>query len=273
MKRRWPLVLLALILMLIAATAMYATLSARRPVSAVPGRAPVLSLAVAPGGLVATTGTGAFFTKGDGRWARVDSLGRSRVLVAAQAPLLYVASEGDLRATEDLKSFRRVSQGVRQPTAVAVVGSDEVAAAGSSGDLLTTRDPSIMIMVPPGKGDIVALAGRRSGATLRLFAGGLSGGLWTTAEDGRGWRELLETPIRCLGLDAGDRRRLLAGTSGGILESVNEGRSWTFTNMRVPTEAIAQGAGEWFAVGQDRLLYRSSDGRSKWEAVAGPAKA
>ncbi|MGH2773233.1 MAG: WD40/YVTN/BNR-like repeat-containing protein [Actinomycetota bacterium] len=264
--------------MLIAATAMYATLSARRPANAVPGRAPVLSVAVAPGGLIATTATEAFFTKGDGRWAPVVSLARSRVLVAGQArrqtpgngresPILYVASEGELRATQDLKTFRRVSQGVKQPTAVTVLGQDEVAVAGAGGDLATSRDPSKMIMVPPGREDIVALAGRRSGSTLRLFAGGLSGGLWTTAEDARGWRELLETPIRCLALDSGDRRRLLAGTSGGVLESVNEGRTWTFTAMRVPTEAIAQGAGEWFAVGQDRLLYRSSDGRSKWEAV------
>jgi hypothetical protein len=54
--------------------------------------------------------------------------------------------------------------------------------------------------------------------------------------------------------------RTFLATAGGILVS-RDARTWEFTDLREPVEAIAQTAESYFAVTAARLVYESSDGQ------------
>ena len=100
-----------------------------------------------------------------------------------------------------------------------------------------------------------------------ILAGDLKQGLLVSRNEARTWRLALHEQVLGLAINPRDPKRLLA-SGRGIFLSENGGRSW----RRV--FAIAEGLGPlaWspsrpmlaYAVGFDRVLYRSNDGGRSW---------
>jgi photosystem II stability/assembly factor-like uncharacterized protein len=116
-------------------------------------------------------------------------------------------------------------------------------------------------------GSVMAL-----GVTPRgeILAGDMQRGLLASRDGGKTWQETLHAQLAGLAINSSNPQRILAA-GPGILRSVDGGKHWA------QVARIDAGAGPvaWspsnprlaYAVGFDRVLYRSTDGGASWAPV------
>jgi photosystem II stability/assembly factor-like uncharacterized protein len=119
--------------------------------------------------------------------------------------------------------------------------------------------------------NVMALAVATDG---RLLAGDMEQGLLSSADDGRTWSRVHDARVMGLAVNPRDPDHVLAG-GDGVLLSTDGAKSWK------KVLAVPDGVGPvaWsasnpdvaFAVGFDRLLYRTADGGQTWTPVDGGA--
>jgi photosystem II stability/assembly factor-like uncharacterized protein len=117
-------------------------------------------------------------------------------------------------------------------------------------------------------GAVMALAVTDHG---RILAGDMEQGLLASEDGGETWHVVAEAAVMGLAINPADPNTIVAG-GPGILRSNDAGRTWD------QALALEQGAGPvaWsasnpdtgYAVGFDRLLYRTNDRGRTWQAVA-----
>jgi photosystem II stability/assembly factor-like uncharacterized protein len=118
-------------------------------------------------------------------------------------------------------------------------------------------------------GSVMALAVLRDGTIL---AGDMTQGLLASRDGGTSWRKLLAAQLMGLAVNPQQPKRVLA-SGGGIALSTDGGTSWR------SVIDLPRGAGPiaWspsnsklaYAVGLDRVLYRSTDAGGSWQPVRG----
>jgi len=262
-KRRWPFVLLAGLLMLLALAVITTLVSSRGVEGAVPGRAPILGLASIDGGFIAGTEAGVYVSPDGKVWSKPSQFAGAPALVTSVAAnQAAILSAGNLFEVTGLSQF---TKGPSAPKRAAAMASDP------DGSIFISLDPGHLLVVRPGTppASLVLRAGPREIVALdvappegkTIFTGGLESGVWRMLAGGR-WQRILKTPTRAVLIDALDPNRVFIGTAGGILLSTNQGFSWSFTAMRLPVEALTQQGHEYFAAGENRILYKSSDGKA-----------
>lgn len=109
----------------------------------------------------------------------------------------------------------------------------------------------------------------------RVLAGDMRQGLLTSADGGKTWSRVHEAAVMGLAVEPGGSSRVLAG-GPGVLLSTDGGRSWKQV-LDVPDGV---GPVAWspsdpevaFAVGFDRVLYRTGNGAATWAPVGGVAR-
>jgi photosystem II stability/assembly factor-like uncharacterized protein len=116
-------------------------------------------------------------------------------------------------------------------------------------------------------GAVFALAVTRDG---RILAGDQQQGLLASDDGGKGWTSVARAGILGLAINPADPKTIAAG-GPGVLLSTDGGRNWR------QVLALSQGVGPvaWsksdpeigYAVGFDRVLYRTSDRGWTWRAV------
>jgi photosystem II stability/assembly factor-like uncharacterized protein len=116
-------------------------------------------------------------------------------------------------------------------------------------------------------GNVMALA---ITASKHLLAGDTQRGLLESHDQGRSWTSALQVPVLGLAINPRQPNRILA-TGRGIALSGDGGTSWR------DVLDLPEGAGPvaWapsatkiaYAVGFNRILYRSADGGTSWKAV------
>jgi len=122
------------------------------------------------------------------------------------------------------------------------------------------------------------VSGKRGGAFMallvtdngRILAGDYLRGLLESSDGGRSWKRIVRATILGLAVNPNDPKRVLASTAG-IALSTDEGKTWRLV-LNLP-----QGVGPvaWsrsdpklaYAVGLNRVFYRSTDSGQTWQAV------
>ena len=127
-----------------------------------------------------------------------------------------------------------------------------------------------------GNGALSLLRDPASGA---LYAGALIGPMLRSTDDGATWQTLAKSPLNAghLAIDPFHSQTLYAGSSSGMFKSKNGGTSWFPISHGLPTASISAltvdpRSGTLYAatVGESTdLVFRSTDGGSKWSAAAG----
>lgn len=261
-RRRWPLGLAAALGFLLVGSLVAAVVQGRRLEGSVPGKAPILGLAVAPGGFLLGTSDGVLASTDGFTWEPVPAfIGES--LVAGGGGVVAVASGGELSLSSDLERFTPVPAKLDRPSALTVAPDGTVwiadgsrlVAHGASG---AARE----ISLGGGPGRALSL-GVTGGEPVRILAGDLSEGLWQTSGEGGEWERILGTPLRALQVDPGEPGRYLIGTAAGVLTAARTAPE--FTDLRLPVEALAEFDGTFYAITLDRLIYESADG-TRWSA-------
>jgi len=117
-------------------------------------------------------------------------------------------------------------------------------------------------------GGVMALAVTGDG---RILAGDMQQGLLVSGDAGQSWKSVLRAGLMGLAINPEDPNTVVA-TGPGILLSSDGGRTWR------EVLAIAEGAGPvaWapsqtdlaYAVGFDRMLYRTEDSGRSWQPVS-----
>ncbi|HEX9416159.1 MAG TPA: YCF48-related protein [Gaiellaceae bacterium] len=118
-------------------------------------------------------------------------------------------------------------------------------------------------------GNVMALAVTPDG---QILAGDMQQGLLESSDGGESWKQRLQAQLIGLAVNPSDPTRLLAA-GAGIALSKDGGRSWQSV-LDLP-EGVGPLA--WsrsnpklaYAVGFDRVLYRSTDGGESWRPVGG----
>jgi|GEM_PF-4303869 len=269
-KRRWPFVVLALLLMLVVAAAAGALLSSRRLAGSLPVRYPILGLAAMPAGFIVAT-EGALFTSADGKsWSDQSAFrGKRTLAVSGVGGKGVVWSEGKFVETSNLRTFTPISPGPRRLVALASGPDDALYLSQGPGHLIVQPPAGVArtIKLAHGPREIIALDAAAGPDSPILFAGGLTSGVWRSSHPDVSWRQVLKTPVRAILVDDQDPRTVFLATSGGILVTHDQGESWTFTSLRVPTEAMSALGGKFYALTQDRRLYASTDG-AVWQPIS-----
>lgn len=269
-------------LALISIAVVVTLLSVRSLRGAVPGRGPLLGLAVASGRYYAASETGLFVSDDGEAWHKPRMFAGRPALVTGLTPGgAVVLSGGTLYRVEGANLFRPLLE--VDGRAMASSGSSLYVAEGHrtltivSGDCLSAQSTEVdcraaglasTLRIEEGPPEILALDAVPSEPPV-VFAGGLRSGVWRSRDPRRGWRRVLQTATRAIMVDDVEPKRIFLGTAGGLLESQDQGRSWSFTGMRQPVEALAQSGKTYFALAGNRLVFQSSDGRS-WSSVLTP---
>lgn len=267
-RRRWPIVLLALILASFAAALGFVLLDSRRLVGSIPGDAPILGLAAVKNGFAVATEKGVFFS-GDGvAWSRVAKFGSKPALASSAGGDAFIWSDRILAKTSDLATFDVGAGSLLPAVAISV---------DSVGNIYVAEDPRHYALVGPDGGlqritagpgpkDVIAIAGI-AGEPVTLLVGGLNSGLWRSSDGGLHWKQILLTPTRALVVDPSNSKKILLGTAGGVLYSRDGGLRWFFSDLRSSVEALSASGGRFFALTQDRLLFVSPDGLKGWKPL------
>jgi photosystem II stability/assembly factor-like uncharacterized protein len=106
----------------------------------------------------------------------------------------------------------------------------------------------------------------------RILAGDMQQGLLDSSDGGASWKQRLNAQLMGLAVSPADPNRLLA-TAAGVALSTDGGRNWRVV-LDLPAGA---GPVAWspsdpttaYAVGFDRVLYRSADRGASWQPVKG----
>jgi photosystem II stability/assembly factor-like uncharacterized protein len=118
-------------------------------------------------------------------------------------------------------------------------------------------------------GSMMALAVLRDG---RILAGDMTQGLLASSDGGSSWRKLLAVQVMGLAVSPQRPQRVLA-SGGGIALSTDGGTSWrSVLNLPRGAGPIAWSPSDSklaYAVGLDRVLYRSTDAGGSWQPVKG----
>lgn len=247
-----------------------AAISSRSLAGAVPGKEPILAMASVGDGLLVGTAGGLFSSPDGIRWSKVQGI-EGMSLAATTGEGAVVLAGGNLYEATDLRSLRKVRE--RAGTALAIaddlMGNTYMARSPKRISVVSSQGPERTVDVRKGPPEMLVLAagsGHASVLSAGLLAGGLTSGLWRSMDGGVSFQKILGTPARAALADSRRPGRLFLATSGGVLASP-DGRGWSFTNLRVPVEAMSQNNVAYFAVTGDRLVYTSRDGL-RWKRLA-----
>jgi hypothetical protein len=242
-----------------------ALVSSRSLSGSVPGEDPVLSLGVVDKGFVVGTTKGMWVSSDARVWHRSARFHRDRTLAASVNGKIFTVSRGVVEETSDLETFEPAVGAVLASVAIATDPKGDVFLSNGSQVTLSTPDSGLQsVPIVRGPKEVIALAAA-PGATVTVYAGGLSSGMWRSIDGGLRWRRMLETPTRALMVDPADPKRVFLGTAGGLLVSTNRGVGWKFTDMRLKVEAIAAEGADYYVLTDDRLIYRSKNGIKDWK--------
>lgn len=116
-------------------------------------------------------------------------------------------------------------------------------------------------------GNVLALAVMPDG---RVLAGDMLRGLLVSRDDGKTWKRVVRAQILGLAVNPSDPKRVLA-TTAGIALSTDGGRSWRLVlNLPKGVGPVAWSTSNpklAYAVGLNRVFYRSGDGGQSWQPV------
>lgn len=245
-----------------------ALLGSRVNRDAIPGSQPVASLAAIPAGYLVGT-IGALYASPDGATWTPARLPAELVATASDGATAYVLAGGDLRSTTDLHTFKLLASAVNGT--VVAAGPAGVVDVVSGARILQVGADGAVTALPAGPTKPDGLLGLAVSpvSPSTLLAGGPVSGLWESEDSAATWHRILGTPTQAVLIDAANPQRFLLGTPGGLLVSDDGGAQWRFTDLRLNIHALSQKAGSYFAVGDDRVVYRSPDGVKGWVAVGG----
>jgi photosystem II stability/assembly factor-like uncharacterized protein len=134
----------------------------------------------------------------------------------------------------------------------------------------TDTGRSFALVSPAVGGSVMALAVLPDG---RILAGDMAQGLLASKDGGTTWRRLLAVQLMGLAVNPKAPQRVLASGAGGIALSVDGGNHWrSVLDLRSGAGPIAWSPTDpklAYAVGLDRVLYRSNDRGSSWQPVQG----
>lgn len=236
-----------------------------------PGKAPILSLAVTDKGFLAGTADGLWVSQ-DGRdWVKHPKLSTGRVTVTHSGGAL-AAARGSLYLVPNSNQAVKIQALTAAPSAMFESGSIRflVAATGDGRFFVSRgRGPFQELKSSNGPREVIAVASRIEFDNGVLFAGGLVSGLWRASVSGGvvdSWERLNSTPLTAIAMDPDHADKVLVGTPGGILLSEDGGHKWKFTTLRASIEGLASARGEFFALA-DRFVFHSRDGDKDWRAV------
>jgi photosystem II stability/assembly factor-like uncharacterized protein len=106
----------------------------------------------------------------------------------------------------------------------------------------------------------------------RILAGDMQRGLVESRDGGASWKQRLQAQLVGLAVNPSDPKRLLA-TGAGIALSTDGGGTWrSVLNLPDGVGPVAWSKSEpklAYAVGFDRVLYRSTDNGASWQPVEG----
>lgn len=116
-------------------------------------------------------------------------------------------------------------------------------------------------------GSVMALALTAGG---RILAGDMQRGLLMSADAGKTWKQVLDAQLAGLAISLSSPKRILAA-GPGIFRSLDGGTHWSqVARLDAGVGAIAWSPSDprfAYAVGFDRVLYRSRDGGASWAPV------
>jgi photosystem II stability/assembly factor-like uncharacterized protein len=283
-RRRWPLLSVAGVVLLVAGVLALTMIRSSRPSSrsGLPNTPDYHSLLVDqadPQKLTLGTHDGLYVsTDGGGHW-RPDALAGNDAMNLAQSngPTVWLAGH---------EVFKRSQDNGKTWSDVLPTGLPGLDIHGFAVD---PRNPLILYAALAGQGlfrsvdggrsfrivshvvggSVMALAVLRDG---RILAGDMTQGLLASRDGGTSWRKLLAAQVMGLAVNPQQPQRVLA-SGGGIALSTDGGTSWR------SVIDLPRGAGPiaWspsdsklaYAVGLDRVFYRSTDAGGSWQPVRG----
>lgn len=265
MARRRSAVLFAVLGVLMAGAIAAAILVERGVRGAIPGDAPITSLAANESAFFAGSADGLFVSADGIDWGRHPQLRGGRVVVATIGGAVFAGAGGRIARIEPTR-METVAQIPFEPTGLAGIGDAIVASSGDGRFVLAGEDTRVL-STQDGLDEVVALAAHH--ATGGLLAGGPLSGLWRAgpvSAEPLVWQRLLGTPSTALLTEIQTPGRIRLGTPGGLLISDDGGLGWRFTQLRQSISGLTSSQAGYFAI-SGRLIYHSPDGDTGWNPL------